>query len=310
MREARGWDLIERYRANYGIPAEVTVTEQMVLEHWELEKGLAKRLLDSTPDERPTVFEECYSTLYGKLYWLNALAQGSSVSTSAAAFMGWRCLIGEPPKRIYEVGSGKGELISWLAANGFECRGSEITSERGSKWTTDNLNLSWGASDGIHLDRFEPMGRYDVVVSNQVVEHLHPDDLLDHFKGVFSILAHGGRYILSTPHASSGPCDISRVFREDRTLGMHLKEYTYGEIASALTCAGFQRVDAVMRLPARVRQRLGVLDHPIPSRLYRHYLQALEMPIGAMPTQRLKRTAASAAKLFGFRPNIMVVAHK
>lgn len=40
---------------------------------------------------------------------------------------------------------------------------------------------------------------------DQVVEHLHPDDLASHFKGVAAILKTKGRYIFATPHSSVGP---------------------------------------------------------------------------------------------------------
>ncbi len=32
--EPRGIELITRYKRNYGIPAEVEITEDMVLSHW------------------------------------------------------------------------------------------------------------------------------------------------------------------------------------------------------------------------------------------------------------------------------------
>ena len=90
--------------------------------------------------------------------------------------------------------------------------------------------LRWTVSDGVHLERFEAPESYDAVISDQVIEHLHPDDLVAHFAGVHAILKPGGRYALATPHAFEGPFDVSRVFGSERPQGMHLKEYTYREL--------------------------------------------------------------------------------
>ncbi len=37
--EPRGIELINRYKRNYGIPAQAEITEEMILAHWELEKN-------------------------------------------------------------------------------------------------------------------------------------------------------------------------------------------------------------------------------------------------------------------------------
>ena len=128
-------------------------------------------------------------------------------------------------------------MISYLASLGYNCKATEITRERGDKFSTNYSNLSWGISDGVHLESFELTNSYNVVISNQVIEHIHPADLLEHFKGVLSILSNGGKYILDTPHRYIGPSDVSRVFKCDRPLGMHLKEYTFQELKELLAQA-------------------------------------------------------------------------
>lgn len=42
--EPRGLELITRYKRTYSIPAEAEITEQMILDHWELERKLTKDL--------------------------------------------------------------------------------------------------------------------------------------------------------------------------------------------------------------------------------------------------------------------------
>lgn len=310
MSEPRGQDLVKRYKANYSIPVDAVITEEQILEHWELEKRLTRALLASTPANRWEVFERCYSELYAELHWLNRLPRPIADAAEPVALAEWRQLIGQPPQRIYEVGSGKGQLIRWLAASGYDCKGSEITRERGKKWTEPNRNLSWGVSDGVHLDWFEPAEHYDAVLSKQLIEHLHPADVLDHCKAAHTILKRGGRYLVSTPHALTGPWDISRVFRQNEPMGMHLKEYTYDEIVSVLKHAGFARAEAVLRMPMKVCRRLGMPIKASSSVFFTAYLKVAERVLESLPSQPMRRRATTVARLVGFEPEIMVVATK
>lgn len=237
-REPRGQELTRRYKDNYAIPQDAAVLEDMILAHWRLEQDLTKQLLEATPENRWAVFERCYTTLYAELEWLNRLT-GSAASDPARRYAAWPAVIGEPPKDIYEIGSGKGELIAYLAHCGYRCKGTEITRERGEKHATKHPNLSWGISDGIHLSQFESRDSYDVVMSDQVIEHLHPADVTEHFLGVRSILRDGGKYVLATPHTLAGPSDVSRVFKCDKPMGMHLEEYSYQEFESCYSRRDF-----------------------------------------------------------------------
>jgi 2-polyprenyl-3-methyl-5-hydroxy-6-metoxy-1,4-benzoquinol methylase len=306
MVEPRGQELIYRYKKNFNIPTNAEVTEEMILRHWELEKRLTKELLASNPENRWEVFERCYSTLYGELEWLNRLIGTDSTIPPSQLYKDWVYLIGQPPKKIYEVGSGKGELITYLASCGFECRATEITRERGQKYVSEHSNLSLGISDGVHLERFEILNSYDVIISDQVIEHLHPGDLYEHLKGVFSILSSGGRYIFATPHRHAGPSDVSRVFKCDKPMGMHLKGYTYQELKELLERAGFKDIYAVLRIPTKITQLFGIYVKPEASRTYLAYLCDVEKLISLLPSQTFRR---KAARLLMLR-NIFIITQK
>lgn len=206
--EPRGHELISRYKANYGIPEDYIVTEEMILRHWQLEKRLRTELLNSTLDNRWEVFERCHSGLYGELDWLAQLEYADRGGPASVVYANWLDVIGPSPMRIYEIGSGNGELVYRLAAHGFWCTATEITQEQGERWVPQHPNLSWDVSDGIHLDRFEPTDFYDVVISNSVIEHVHPDDLLDHFLGgLLHSFKRGTIYLLYAPRKPrSGRC--------------------------------------------------------------------------------------------------------
>ena len=308
MVEPRGRELVARYKANYDIDGDSYIDEELILAHWTLEKRLRKELLDSTPENRWETFEEAYTTLYRELSWRNKLARNDRRHSPAAQYAHWAQLIGSAPKKVYEVGSGQGELIEYLAKCGFDCKATEITKERGSKWTSPHPNLKWGTSDGIHFGQFEPAGYYDAVLSNQVIEHIHPDDILEHFRGVFTILCNGGRYIFSTPHSVAGPSDVSGIFRQDTPVGMHLKEYTYGELVGLLKQAGFRRISTALRPPSTIRALLGERFNIKSSRLYLSYLQLLEKLIAVVPRQTIRRTVARLLKPLLFTSNILLIA--
>jgi SAM-dependent methyltransferase len=210
---------------------------------------------------------------------------------------------------VYEIGSGKGRLIAALADRGYECTATEITRERGKKWTADRPSLRWTVSDGVHLERFEAPDSYDAAISDQVIEHLHPDDLVAHFVGVRAILKPGGRYAFATPHAFAGPSDVSLVFESERPQGMHLKEYTYRELQAAVSAAGFKRIDAVFRLPRAIRARCGRRVQPLPSRTYFLYLRLMERAMGRLPHRR-RRQAARVLRLGLWPSGITLVATK
>ena len=309
--EPRGNELIVRYKKTYHIPNEKNVSEQMILEHWELEKRLTKRLLNSTKENRWATFDECYSKLYGELYWLNTLINTENEFDSSEISKNWVKLIGDPPKRVYEIGSGKGELISSLAKEGYNCKATEITMERGEKHVMKDPNLSWGISDGIHLENFEKTNYYDIVISNQVIEHIHPDDLDEHLKGVFSILNKGGKYIFTTPHKFIGPSDVSRVFNCDEPIGMHLREYTYKELGDALFKSGFSNIKAVAMLSPNFYKKFSLpYISPKKSSLYFNYLCFVEEFIYFLKNGKTTRISQKLLLFFLLAPTIILIAKK
>jgi SAM-dependent methyltransferase len=314
--ESRGIELIARYKSNYFIPAEVEITEQMILAHWELEKQLTRELLESTPETRWEVFERCYTRLFSELEWLNLLVGQTNTTLPTERYKTWIATIGVPPQKIYEIGSGKGEMISYLAECRFECKATEITHERGEKHVKfKHPRLSWGISDGVHLDLFEPPETYDVVVSSSVIEHLHPEDLAAHLKGVYTILSKNGRYIFNTTHCYTGPHDISRVFKCDKPKGMHLKEYTYNELTEAIKNTGYRC--AYYPIPHKYRKSfsyIGINNQEQIKALGIFYLKLMlvvEKCLSAIPYYSLRLLCAKTLKkLKIFQDNIFLVAQK
>lgn len=272
-------DLVDRYKRNYQITEDIT--EEQVNRHLELELELTARLIRSTPDTRRQAFADAYSQLYSELPWLNVADDGRAVDSKD-----WERLIGPPPASVYEVGSGRGALARALAARGYRVEATEITLEREA---VAQDGVRWSETDGVHLPRYARGGPFDAVISNQVLEHLHPDDLMEHLRGAHAVLKPGGRYVLETPLWYEGPADLSRVFGFDRAVGMHLREYTHRELTRAVREAGFSRVQVPFGLPRALRQRLDLPLHA--STLYGRYLLGVETLVDLLPDARRKRVA-------------------
>jgi len=100
-------------------------------------------------------------------------------------------------------------------------------------------NFSFALSDGTSIP--VPSGSVDVAYSNQLMEHLHPDDALEQLANVHRALKPGSVYYCITPSRISGPHDIS-VYFDSVARGLHLKEYSYRELTDLFRRAGFRRV--------------------------------------------------------------------
>jgi SAM-dependent methyltransferase len=103
-------------------------------------------------------------------------------------------------------------------------------------------NVETRLSDGIDIP-VSP-GTIDVAYSNQVMEHLHPDDAFDQVRRIYDALALGGVYVCITPNRVSGPHDISKYFDDDVATGFHLKEYTFAELRELFERVGFSHATA------------------------------------------------------------------
>ncbi len=311
MNEPAGKELIERYKSNYGISSEAPISEEMILRHWELEKRLTQKLINSHSENRHKVFEECYSRLYSELKWLNEYAtEKISYLEREKDYRVWLALIGsnDKPKKIYEVGSGKAELITYLARNGYSCTATEITQERGEKYSKNKVN--WRNSDGVHLGNYEQHNSYDVVISDQVIEHIHPDDTQGHFRGAYEIIKPKGKYIFRVPHKYTGPHDISKIFKCETTMGMHLREMTFYEIRKIVRRAGFSKVGIVLTGSRRSIIKIFSRDGKVSTSIFYALVIIMECFAASIPKLRYRKKVIKLISRFRIFPDIFIVASK
>src|ERR1700692_3019491 len=93
--------LVRRYAKHYQLKH---VTAEQVLYHWNSERQLRRELLTASAENRWQVFDEGYSRHYRELTWLR------STSATDGNWQEWLDLVGQSPKKIFEIGSGRGAL--------------------------------------------------------------------------------------------------------------------------------------------------------------------------------------------------------
>jgi SAM-dependent methyltransferase len=230
-------------------------TAEQLRNHYEVEKAIALRLRDATREERKAIYASMYDELLAKVPDHPRL--GAAASAEA--------LEGHNRSKLKLVEQHLGSSIVFVEFAPGDCtfahlvcrhakvvHGVDISdqSARGAAASGAPSNFTPHTYDGYELDL--PDGFADVVFSDQLIEHLHPEDAGLHFDLAARILRPGGVYILRTPHAFYGPSDISGYF-SDTPEGFHLKEWTYTELNGALARAGYSTRRGIRRFRGRYR---------------------------------------------------------
>ena len=255
-------EIAARYREIYGLGPEVGIDD--VRRHVEVEGGLTDKLILSSEAARSSAFEEAYTELFQQFPWLSSAKASSSLDP-------WAALM-KPNARVYEIGSGAGVLADFLSKRNFDYTATDIARERREAPAQARPGLRWRETDGVHLDRYEEPESYDYIISDQVVEHLHPDDILTHFRTARILLKPGGSYIVRTPHRRHGGHDLSRVFGLKTAVFLHLHEFTYREFDYICHETGHSKALGVVSL-GPVSRKLGWWKA---SRLFYIYMTLLD----------------------------------
>lgn len=253
----------------------VTVTEtrtpEQLRQHYDVERELADRLRRATKQERRTLYSEVYDELFKRVPEHPQHTNKASPERLAAD-VAEKMQIAAPFLKkdavFLEVGPGDCEFAKTVAAEVASVLAIDVSDEITRKRELP-ANLRLVISDGSSIP--VPPDSVDVAYSNQLMEHLHPDDALDQLRGLHAALKPGGVYICITPSRLTGPHDISFAFDREAT-GFHLKEYTVGDLAALFRQVGFAKVRIVfggrgkfMLLPAWTatifENLLGMLPH-------------------------------------------------
>lgn len=216
-------------------------THEQIREHYEIEKELATKLRQAPREERGKLYTSLYDELFKRVPHHSNLTRKASESKTRKAVdkqIGFLKRFLKQDLRFLEVGPGDCQLSFAVARRVRKVYAVDISRELTSQMQVpDNFELI--ISDG----RMIPLedATVDLVYSNQLMEHLHPEDAVEQLQHIFRVLAPDGQYVCITPNKLYGPCDISRYFDQEATC-FHLKEYTTVELAQLFRKTGFRRV--------------------------------------------------------------------
>lgn len=211
---------------------------QELQRHYELEKRLAARLRAAPRGERLHLYRELYDELYRAVPFLKTDPKTVDEVRLGAVMR----LLGsflERDTTVLEIGAGNLALARAMAPYVKIVVALDVSKEFAMALGAVPSNVAFVLSDGLSVP--VDAASVDLVYSDQLMEHLHPDDAFEQLQNILRALKPGGRYICNTPHRFNGPHDVSQYFDQEAT-GFHLKEYTNRELRALFLRAGFRRV--------------------------------------------------------------------
>jgi len=215
-------------------------TSAQLREHYEIEKELASQLRDASRQDRRYLYTSLYNELYRRVP-LHPLRtrKASQEETAANALRQMKFLkrFLDEETTFLEVGPGDCALSLESAKRVKRVYAVDVSDEL-VKGLTPPENFQLLLSDGCSIP--VPQDSISVAYSNQLMEHLHPDDAFEQLRNIYRALMPGGVYVCITPNRLSGPHDVSRHFETVAT-GFHLKEYTISELSDLFKRVGFSK---------------------------------------------------------------------
>lgn len=234
-------------------------------EHYLIEKELADRLRNSTRTQRRQAYQTVYDELFRRVpdhpqltLKRDAFSRHQEVSQRMRLLKHYL----HPDATYLEIGAGDCALAIEVAKHVRKVCAVDVSEEIG-KGVALPGNVELIISDGCSIP--VPENSINLAYSDQLMEHLHPDDAMDQLQNIYKALAPGGVYICITPNRLSGPHDVSQYFDQVAT-GFHLKEYTFAELAGIFRVVGFRKFQALsgarglhLRVPTILPQALEFL---------------------------------------------------
>jgi SAM-dependent methyltransferase len=261
------------------IAADDPRSEERIRAHYEIERALAQRLRTASKTERRTLYNTAYEDLYRLVPDHPSSFVPDSPEAREAQVAKLLRRLGRwlgPERTFLEIGPGDCAFAFAAAARAKHVYAVDVCDHIVDR-SKAPPNFDLIISDGTSIPA--PDASVDFAFSDQLMEHLHPDDALDQLREIHRVLKPRGEYLFFTPNRLSGPHDVS-MFYSDVAEGFHLREYTARELGKLLRGIGFRRV----RLALPLRGTLVML--PLLP------FAAFETLLGVLPA-RLRKSVAN-----------------
>lgn len=214
---------------------------EQVVEHYQLEKQLASKLLNSHQEERSQLYSDVYNELFTKIPYHSQLTRkADDQSRQTIVNKQYRILKHhlKPDSIFLEVGAGDCSLSLAVCQYVKQVYAVDVSSEV-TKNNQQPENFKLIISDGVSIPVTD--NSVNIAYSNQLMEHLHPEDAFSQLQNIYNSLAESGIYICITPNQLTGPHDISQYFDQTATC-FHLKEYSITELIDLFHEVGFTEI--------------------------------------------------------------------
>jgi SAM-dependent methyltransferase len=217
------------------------LSQEQLEQIFQLEIKLSDELRYATKEGRKMLYIECYERYFNALpFHPQLLIKNNPESIKLKTDFQMKIIEKFINKATVFLEIGAGDCaLSERVSNEV----SKVFALDASKHITQNTdfpdNLEIIIADCTELPFIE--NSIDLAYSNQLVEHLHPEDFEEHLTSVYKVLKPNGKYICITPNRITGPNDISRFFT-NKNVGFHLQEYTNIEIRKLLIKQGYSKV--------------------------------------------------------------------
>jgi len=256
-------------------------TPERLRAHYEVERSLADRVRAARSfDERRRIVGSMYDELFQRVPDHPRLVLRDGHQEERRQQVEWNLAQLSPWLRpgcvFLELGAGDCALAARVAETAGHVYAVDISDQTGGKPLPANCELV--ISDGRSVD--VPAETVDVAFSDQLMEHLHPDDAMEQLANIRRCLKPGGAYVCVTPNRLYGPTDVSGNF-DDVATGFHLREYSLREIRELFERAGFGGLQVYV----------GARGHY--ARTPSAPLEAIETALEHLPSRARRRIAAT-----------------
>lgn len=215
-------------------------TLEQLEEHYRIEKELANKLRSASAKERPLLYTTIYDEFFERVPHTSQLTRKKNPVHIKRAVDEKLKLVGwflQKDMSFMEIGAGDCSLSINIAGYVKSVYSIDVSAEI-TRGITPPGNFRLIISDGLNIP--VPGNSIDLAYSNQLMEHLHPEDAVIQLRNIYNALVPGGKYICITPNRFYGPHDISKYF-DDIASGFHLKEYTLTELINHFKSVGFSK---------------------------------------------------------------------
>ncbi len=228
----------------------------LLRQHYEVERELSDRLRNATREERRTLYRSVYNELYQRVPHHPQLTRKASAELTRDALIPQLRILRpylRPEATVLEIGPGDCVLSVALAERVRQVYGLDVSDE-----ITHDVSLPANfkliLSDGTSVP--VPPNSVDVAYSNQLMEHLHPDDALEQLEGIWRAPTSGWSVHLHYPESPQWSTRRLPAFRLGRD-GFSL-EGVYGRGAERTVPEGrISQGSPVTRQARRLRARSG-----------------------------------------------------